>query len=1184
MLYCFMDFQAFVGNLPGLYKNWGNPSVQPVSDQFEIIPEQFGGTAAVQLMQLLNAAVGCLSAMEIYCEIGCAWGTNLIAALLDHPGAMAYAVENPNRVGPQGEMVDRLMAHLHNFGLQEQVFFCCQEMEEFFADLRDAALEDKIGVYFYNSSADYRSQLLALLLAKPFLADQALIILNQADLGTMRQAVWDFLAVHSQAELLLDLSAHSGNSAFGQGVLVLGWNVNSSPSVKTSDQQQWWDELTISTLQKLEQQQQVARLEVLIKEATLLAVEGRMEAAEDKYQTALLYDANNVEVWQNLGMLYYLTGNNDAALNALTTSLELNSQNVLTHHILGLVLERQELIDQAIEAYQQAIILNPSYVVALNSLGRLFLKQGEFKRAEALFQQAIAATPDQDETFVNLGDSLMGQEQPKLAIETYKKAVNLNLQNSAAWKKLSAACAAIGDADGAHLSSIYALYFQDRHEEAIEYFQHHFKIDQLQTAHDCWILHDCFLQCGYTQQAIQCIETAARLSPDDDFLQVAPNLVLPFVYQTYEEINFYRQRYLKGYDLLGQLMERAIEQPEMINFKSAEKFMNYYLCYQGFNDRAIHKRYGKLIHKLTAEDSPKFAAALSTPPLRNGKIRIGYIAESLGNNSETRWAVGWLKNHDRSQFEIYCYSIDSTSDLRTGQFKILSDVFHHLPNNLEATCEQIRLDQLHVLVFLSLGNRPKTTLLASLRLAPIQCSAWGHPVTSGLPTIDYFLTSDLMEPENAQEHYTEQLMRLPNIGLCYPKPSLPEPTKTRFDFGLREDAVIYLSCQLLFKYLPQHDYLFTEIVRRVPNAQLVFVIRSTAHSQSNPSLERQFQKRLQKAFADAGLRLEDHAVFLPGQDLQGYASLLSCADVFLDTLAFSGGHTTLEAIAANLPVVCCPGELMRGRQSYGALKLLGVTDTIAHTEAEYIEIAVRLGLEPEWREAIVQRMSESHANLFDDRTCVLGLEEFYRQAVHGKLAQQEMISSNTSEVPSNSSNLKSILHVGCGPYHPEALPEVLRTPEWREVRLDINPAVAPDILGSITDLSAVPDQSVDAVYSSHNLEHIYAHEVPIALSEFYRVVKPGGFALITLPDIQEVAQAVAEGKLEETLYVSPAGPISAIDILYGLRTAIADGNEFMAHRTAFTGETLSQKLHQAGFTKVKIHKDGLNLWARGHKE
>jgi len=178
---------------------------------------------------------------------------------------------------------------------------------------------------------------------------------------------------------------------------------------------------------------------------------------------------------------------------------------------------------------------------------------------------------------------------------------------------------------------------------------------------------------------------------------------------------------------------------------------------------------------------------------------------------------------------------------------------------------------------------------------------------------------------------------------------------------------------------------------------------------------------------------------------------------------------------------------------------------------------------------------------------------------------------------------KLILHVGCGAVDPTALPETLRTPEWKEIRLDINPSLEPDIIGSITDMSAVDGASVDAIFSSHNLEHIYAHEVPVALREFYRVLKPGGFALITLPDIQKVAEFVAQGQLEETLYLSSLGPVAAIDILYGLRSDIANGNYYMAHRTAFTAETLTQKLEQAGFQAIEIHKHQLDLWARGYK-
>lgn len=175
---------------------------------------------------------------------------------------------------------------------------------------------------------------------------------------------------------------------------------------------------------------------------------------------------------------------------------------------------------------------------------------------------------------------------------------------------------------------------------------------------------------------------------------------------------------------------------------------------------------------------------------------------------------------------------------------------------------------------------------------------------------------------------------------------------------------------------------------------------------------------------------------------------------------------------------------------------------------------------------------------------------------------------------------RTVLHVGCGVRKPEKLHSLFRSGEWREVRLDIDPGVKPDIIASITDLSMVPDGSVDAVWSSHNVEHLYAHQVPVALAEFRRVLKPEGFALITLPDLQAIARLVAEDKIEEAAYLSPAGPITPLDMIFGLRSAVARGNEHMAHRTGFSAQTLGKALMGAGFRHVKVSKDdAFNLWA-----
>lgn len=178
------------------------------------------------------------------------------------------------------------------------------------------------------------------------------------------------------------------------------------------------------------------------------------------------------------------------------------------------------------------------------------------------------------------------------------------------------------------------------------------------------------------------------------------------------------------------------------------------------------------------------------------------------------------------------------------------------------------------------------------------------------------------------------------------------------------------------------------------------------------------------------------------------------------------------------------------------------------------------------------------------------------------------------------------LHVGCGPKDKRHTTPVFAQAGWRELRLDVDPGVRPDIQASMTDMSALADASVDAVYSSHNIEHLYAHEVPVALGEFLRVLKPEGFLVITCPDLQSVAELVAADKLVEAAYESPAGPVAPLDILYGFRPELARGNHFMAHRCGFTRRVLSSTLHAAGFAAVAINHWGapyFDLWAVASK-
>lgn len=169
--------------------------------------------------------------------------------------------------------------------------------------------------------------------------------------------------------------------------------------------------------------------------------------------------------------------------------------------------------------------------------------------------------------------------------------------------------------------------------------------------------------------------------------------------------------------------------------------------------------------------------------------------------------------------------------------------------------------------------------------------------------------------------------------------------------------------------------------------------------------------------------------------------------------------------------------------------------------------------------------------------------------------------------------MRSLLHVGCGGSRLHNLPTFFQDGVWSEIRYDINPDVDPDIVGELQDMSIIEDGAIDALYSSHNIEHVWAFEVDRVMGEFCRVLADDGFAMILCPDMMSVCQAVVDGDLERVLYNSPAGPISAIDIMYGHQNSIAEGNVFMAHKTGFTSGSLARRLIRSGFRRVVVARD-----------
>ena len=328
---------------------------------------------------------------------------------------------------------------------------------------------------------------------------------------------------------------------------------------------------------------------------------------------------------------------------------------------------------------------------------------------------------------------------------------------------------------------------------------------------------------------------------------------------------------------------------------------------------------------------------------------------------------------DPERFAVFGYQFSTSSDA-TSAALAASCVEYTRDETSEASWrERIIADRLHVLIYPEIGMHPMAVRLACHRLAPVQCVAWGHPVTTGLPEIDHFLSSDLMEPPGAEAHYTERLVRLPNLSICYS--ALPDRggTLEREQFGLRLDATIYLCCQSLFKYLPQYDEVFTRIAAAVPAAQFLFLAFRQAPTE-------RFRTRLTRRFTAAGLDPERHLRVIPQVGHEEFPALLRAADVYLDSIGWSGGNTTLEALARDLPVVTMPTDFMRGRHSAAILRHIGLGDRVTGSVDAYVRLAIDLA-DPPKQEAFRAAVRAGKQQLYGDMVPIRALENFLTGAV-----------------------------------------------------------------------------------------------------------------------------------------------------------------------------------------------------------
>jgi predicted O-linked N-acetylglucosamine transferase (SPINDLY family) len=360
-------------------------------------------------------------------------------------------------------------------------------------------------------------------------------------------------------------------------------------------------------------------------------------------------------------------------------------------------------------------------------------------------------------------------------------------------------------------------------------------------------------------------------------------------------------------------------------------------------------------------------------PPKGEPIRVGIVSGFF--HEHTIWRLmlkGWLSQIDPNRFALHAYHTGAIMDDQT-------EVARHLCPRFTAgdgIRDAIRRDRPHVLLYPELGIDPVAIRLAAQRLATVQCVAWGQPVTSGLPTMDYFLSSELMEPEGASAHYTEKLVTLPNLGIHYTPEEATAAPLSRSALGLRSEAVIFWCGQALYKYLPQYDDILARIAGLVGDCQFLFI--GFAKSQA---VTWRLRRRLQHAFAARGLDAGRHCVFLDPMPQDWFLGTIRLADVVLDSIGWSGGKSTLDALTQAPAIVTHAGKFMRGRHTAAILTRIGAPETIAATLDDYIRIAVRLAVDPAERSQVRARVAAGRHRTIADTAPVRALESFMQKAV-----------------------------------------------------------------------------------------------------------------------------------------------------------------------------------------------------------
>ena len=677
--------------------------------------------------------------------------------------------------------------------------------------------------------------------------------------------------------------------------------------------------------------------------------------------------------------------NLQVAGNLYKETLKTNPNYAGAHNNLGIVLNELGEYQKAMSSYEKAIQIQPNYAAAHYNLGNTLKKLGEYQKAMSSYERAIQIQPNYVDAHYNLGNTLKELGEYQKAMSSYEKAIQINPNHVDAHNNLGFAFYALGEHQkamssyekaiqiqpnyaGAHNNLGLAFYALGEHQKAMSSYEKAIQINpNYAGAHNN--LGVAFYALGEHQKAISSYKKAIQIEPDNLTSHWLSMNIFPVIYKNLKEIDHYRKRFENGIKKINQLLDTESQYTKKQLINAINSSTNFFLHYQGRDVLELQQQYAHLIERITQKIYQEFHKERKKN-ISSQYMKIGFVSSFFRDHTVSKLFKNWALKLDQKYFKRFVYYVDNKFDHITNEIKQHVDhFFSH--TDVDQLINQISQDNLDVLIYLDIGMRPKIQILSSLRLAPIQCNTWGHPVTSGFKNIDYYFSSELMEGQNSQKHYSEKLITLPGLGINYDSPNLSNIKKP--NILNKSNATIFLNLQSLFKLLPQDDHIYLDILKKHSNCCFWF-IRGRKNSVTSI-----FKERISKLFQKEGYAFEKYSYFHPKCSQEEFFGLIEESDIILDSFNWSGGNTSLEAISLNKPIVTCPSAFMRGRHTYGILKILDIEETIASSKKKYIEIAAKLAGDINFRNSIVNKIKKHKNKLFNDDKPVRFLEDVIRK-------------------------------------------------------------------------------------------------------------------------------------------------------------------------------------------------------------